>query len=190
MEVQIADDGEILVRGSGVMTGYFHMPRETEEALRDGWFHTGDIGRLDQDGYLTITDRKKDLIVTSNGKNVAPQALESRLKLVPYFENVVVLGDRRNFISALVTPNYEALAEYARAKGIRFDDPTELVNSPEIYKAVMREVERKTADLASFEKVKKIAFVDREFELTPTLKVKRGEVEKRYQVDIERLYAA
>src|SRR5262245_11878489 len=117
-EVRIADDGEILVRGSNVMKGYYHMERETAEALDGDWFHTGDIGEFDADGFLKITDRKKDLIITSSGKNVAPQAIENRLKLIPYFENAVVIGDGRNFVSALIVPNIEALAAYAQAHQI------------------------------------------------------------------------
>jgi len=109
VEVRIADDGEILVRGSNVMKGYFKKPAETAEILREGWFHTGDVGLFDAAGNLVVTDRKKDLIVTSGGKNVAPQPIENRLKLIPYFDNVVLIGDRRNFISALIAPNMAAL---------------------------------------------------------------------------------
>src|SRR5215467_2729047 len=165
LEVRIAEDGEILVRGSSVMVGYFNRPRETAEALRGGWFHTGDIGVVDSEGYLQVTDRKKDLIVTSSGKNIAPQPIENRLKLIPYFDNVVLIGDRRNFIAALITPNYEALVAYARKNGISFDSPNELVSNPEIYELAMREIEQQTQYLSDFEKVKKIAFLDREFSI-------------------------
>jgi long-chain acyl-CoA synthetase len=194
-EVRIAGDGEIMVRGSNVMKGYYKMPTETAEALQQGWFHTGDIGELDETGFLRITDRKKDLIVTSGGKNVAPQPIENRLKLIPYFDNVVLIGDRRNFIAALITPNYEALVAYARKNGISFDSPNELVSKPEIYELAMREIEQQTQDLSDFEKVKKIAFLDREFsidagELTPTLKIRRFTIEKKYRTAIDQLYAA
>jgi long-chain acyl-CoA synthetase len=150
---------------------------------------------MDANGYLKITDRKKDLIVTSNGKNVAPQPIENRLKLIPYFENVVIVGDRRSFISALIAPNYDALAGYARARGIAFNEPAELIAMPEIRAMVMDQIERYTGDLAEFEKVKKIAFVGEQFtvgggELTPTLKVRRSTIEKKYKAEIDQLYAA
>jgi len=194
-EVRIAEDGEILVRGSAVMKGYYEMPRETDEAFADGWFHTGDIGEIDAEGYLKIKDRKKDLIVSSSGKNVAPQALENRLKRIPYFESVVVIGDHRKFVSALVVPNYDALASYARAHNIEFRQAAELIGKREIYDLAMIEIERQTADFSDFEKIRKIAFLDREFtidggELTPTLKIRRSTIEKKYQAAIDQLYVA
>jgi long-chain acyl-CoA synthetase len=194
-EVRIAEDGEILVRGPNVMKGYYRMDRETAEALEGGWFHTGDVGELDPDGFLRITDRKKDLIVTSNGKNVAPQRIENRLKLIPYFENVVLVGDHRKFVSALITPNYEALAAYAREHGIAFETPAELIRKREIYDLAMSEIERHTLDLSDFEKIKKLAFLDRDFsidggELTPTLKVRRFTIEKKYRAAIDELYSS
>jgi long-chain acyl-CoA synthetase len=194
-ELRISDDGEILVRGPNVMQGYYHLERETSEALADGWFHTGDIGEMDPDGFLRITDRKKDLLVTSSGKNVAPQQIENRLKLIPYFENVVVVGDHRNFISALIVPNYQALADYARAHHIAFESPLELTRKPEIYDLAMKEIQDRTQDLAPFERIKKIAFLNGEFsidggELTPTLKVRRSAIEKKYEAAINQIYAA
>ena len=195
VEMRIAADGEILVRGQSVMKGYFGMERETVDAFQDGWFHTGDIGEIDADGFLKITDRKKDLIVTSGGKNVAPQPIECRLKLIPYFDNVVLVGDGRRFVSALVVPNYDALANLARAHKIKFDNPVDLAHNREIYNLVMAEIERRTTDLADFEKVRKIAFLGSQFtidggELTPTMKVRRLEVERKYKNDIDELYAA
>ena len=194
-EIRIADDGEILVRGSNVMQGYYRLEHETAEALAGGWFHTGDIGQLNKDGFLTITDRKKDLIVTSSGKNIAPQPIENRLKMIPYFDNVIIVGDHQNFISALVVANYDALAAQARARRIAFEHPQELLDKPEIYEMVMAEIERRTEDLSPFEKVRKIAFLDQELsidggELTPTLKIRRSAIEKKYKSVIERLYAA
>jgi len=192
-KVQIAEDGEILVRGPNVMKGYYRMPEESAEALEGGWFHTGDIGEIDPDGFLRITDRKKDLIVTSSGKNVAPQPIENRLKLIPYFENVVLVGDRRKFIAALIAPNYAALATYARQHGIAFKTHAELIQKPEIYDLAMNEIQRHTQDLSEFEKIKKLAFLDNEFsidggELTPTLKVRRFTIERKYRAAIDQLY--
>jgi long-chain acyl-CoA synthetase len=194
-EIRIAEDGEILVRGSNVMHGYHRPQDDTEKVFADGWFHTGDIGRIDSDGFLTITDRKKDLLVTSTGKNVAPQPIENRLRQIPYFDNVIVVGDHRSFISALVSPNRDAFAEYARTHHIAFETVSELLGKPEIYDMVMNEIGRRTADLAPYEKIRKIAFVDAEFtveggELTPTLKVRRHAVEKKYESTIDALYAA
>jgi len=195
VEIRIAADGEILVRGSNVMTGYFRRPRDTQESLRDGWFHTGDIGVIDNQGYLQVTDRKKDLIVTSSGKNVAPQPIENRLKLIRYFDNVVLIGDRRNFISALVVPNMEAITSYAKANNIVFQDPIELLDRKEINDLAMREIDARSQDLASFERVRKVAFVDRPFsidsgELTPTLKIRRSVIQEKFRKHIDKIYAA
>ncbi len=194
-EIRIAEDGEILVRGSNVMQGYYRSEHETAEALAGGWFHTGDIGEIDADGFLKITDRKKDLLVTSNGKNVAPQPIENRLKQIPYFDNVVVIGDHRSFIAALIVPNYFALSAYARAHHLAFGDPHELIHKPEIYDLAMSEIAQYTQDLSSFEKVRKIAFLNGEFsidggELTPTLKVRRSAIEKKYKPVIDQLYTS
>jgi long-chain acyl-CoA synthetase len=194
-EIRVAEDHEVLVRGSNIMRGYYHLEHETEEALAGGWFHTGDVGELDAEGFLTITDRKKDLLVTSSGKNVAPQPIENRLKLIPYVENAVVVGHRRRFVAALIVPNYQALADYARAHRIRFASPSELLHARDIHDLVMKEIEQRTQDLAPFEKIKKIAFLEEEFsidsgDLTPTMKVRRSVIEKKYESTINKLYAA
>ncbi|MDI6844714.1 MAG: long-chain fatty acid--CoA ligase [Candidatus Saccharicenans sp.] len=193
VEIKIAPDGEILARGPNVMKGYYKKEEATREAFEGGWFHTGDIGYLDEDGFLVITDRKKDLIVTSGGKNVAPQPIENLLKTSPYISTVVVIGDRRRFISALVVPNFEKLEELARSRGISFSSRQELVRNPEIVAFVQGEIDRMTGNLASYEKIKKIALLDRDLEIekgeiTPTLKVRRAAVENRYRELIESLY--
>jgi len=193
VEIKIAPDGEILARGPNVMKGYYKKEAETREAFEGGWFHTGDIGHLDEDGFLVITDRKKDLIVTSGGKNVAPQPIENLLKTCPYINTVVVIGDRRRFISALVVPNFEKLEELARSRGISFADRKELVAHPEIVAFIQSEIDRATAGMASYEKIKRVALLDRELEIekgeiTPTLKVRRAAVENRYRELIESLY--
>jgi long-chain acyl-CoA synthetase len=193
VEVKIAPDGEILTRGPNIMKGYFKKEAETREVFENGWFKTGDIGHFDADGFLVITDRKKDLIVTSGGKNIAPQPIENMLKASPYIGNGVLLGDRRRFISALVVPNFEKLEEYARQKAIAFSSREDLVRNPQIVKFLESEVDRVTPLLASYEKVKKILVLARDFdiergEITPSLKVRRANVTAGYQAEIEAMY--
>jgi long-chain acyl-CoA synthetase len=194
VEVRIAEDGEVLTRGPHVMKGYFHQPAATAEAIdADGWFHTGDIGELDAAGFLTITDRKKDIIVTSGGKNIAPQPIENRLKTNRFFAEAVMVGNRRNFPAALVVPNFEALEAWARQRGIRAASREELVRRPEVVAYYQGLVDELTPGLAQFEKIKKVALLPRELtqeagELTPTLKVKRRTVEERYKPQIDALY--
>jgi len=176
-----------------VMKGYYKMEEETKEVMEGGWFHTGDIGYLDEDGFLVITDRKKDLIVTAGGKNVAPQPIENLMKTNPYISSVMVIGDRRKFISALIVPELEKLKEYAKSSGIDYESISDLTRKEEVLNFMLSEVERSTPNLASYEKVKKIALLDREFdigknEVTPTLKVKRNIVEKKYKDLIDAFY--
>ncbi len=195
VDVKIASDGEILSRGPNVMKGYYKMEDETREALRDGWFHTGDIGFLDDDGFLHITDRKKDIIVTAGGKNVAPQLIENILKTNPYISGAVVLGDRRKFISALVVPDFEKLEKFAKTSNISYGSHKELVINEKIIRFMEEEIDRYTPNLASYEKIKKIILLDRDFEIekgemTPSLKVKRNIIEKMYRDQIDNLYEA
>lgn len=193
VEVKIAPDGEIWTRGPHVMKGYYKKEAETKEAFEGDWFKTGDIGYIDEDGFLVITDRKKDIIVTAGGKNVAPQPIENLLKTSPYISNSVVIGDRRRFVSALIVPNFEKLEEWANQNNLIFASRQEMVKNPEVIKFLQSEVDRLTINLASYEKVKKIAVLDRDFEIaegeiTPTLKVRRSIIEKKYQPIIEALY--
>jgi long-chain acyl-CoA synthetase len=193
VEIRIAPDGEILARGPNIMKGYYKKEAETREAFEGGWFHTGDIGHLDEDGFLVITDRKKDLIVTSGGKNVAPQPIENLLKTIPYISNVVVIGDRRKFVSALVVPNFEKLEEWARSAGIAFGSREELVRDKRVEAFLQAEIDKATPNLASYERVKKLRALSRDFELeqgeiTPTLKVRRGSIEARYRELIDGMY--
>lgn len=193
VEVKIADDGEILSRGPNTMKCYYKMEAETSEAIKDGWFYTGDIGHLDDEGFLVITDRKKDIIVTAGGKNVAPQMIENVLKTNPYVTSALVVGDKRKFISALIVPNFEKLEEYAHASNIEYASQNELVNNPMIISFYEEEIERNMFNLASYEKVKKIILLERDFELekgemTPSLKIKRNIVEKKYKEKIDELY--
>ncbi len=193
VELKIAEDGEILARGPNIMMGYYNRPEETAVALSDGWFHTGDIGQLDADGYLTITDRKKDLLKTAGGKFIAPQPIENTLKMNPFVKNVVVLGDRRKFVSALVVVDLERLAVYAREQGIAFTSPHELLNNPQIAEFMQGQVDQWTAGLAHFERIKKVLLVDRDFSiadgtLTPTLKARRSAIERQFKEQIDKLY--
>ncbi len=195
VEVKIAPDGEILTRGRHVMKGYFNKPAETREVLeRDGWFHTGDIGQLDPDGCLRITDRKKDLIVTAGGKNVAPQPIEQRVKQNKYVANAVMLGDRRKFCILLVVPNFDHLDGWAKYKNLVFPDHRALIRMPEVRAKVEREVAKMLRDRASYETPKKILLLEHDFsiengDLTPTLKVRRRIVEQKYRRQIDALYA-
>lgn len=192
-EIMIADDGEILIRGPQVMPGYYNLPDATAEAIDDeGWFHTGDIGEIDADGFLKITDRKKDLIVTAAGKNVAPQPVENRIKQSPFIDEAVMVGDRRPYSVLLVVPNKVKLEEWATAAGI--DARGEALLQDERVRAKIEAVALGgLSDFARFEQPKKVALLSAEFTiesgvLTPTQKVKRRVVEERYADVIDRLY--
>lgn len=199
VEVKIAEDGEILCSGPNVMRGYYGREEETAETLTsdaDGkiWLHTGDVGYLDHDGFLYITDRKKDLIKTSGGKYIAPQPIESAIKRSRFVSQVVVIGDQRKFPSALIFPNLEVLRNYAVQQGIEYQDVASLVRDPRIIKLVQNEVERNTDDLSQYEKIKAVLLLESEMtiengELTPTLKVKRRVVTERNQKSIDQLYS-
>ena len=194
VEVKIATDGEILTRGRHVMKGYYNKPEATREAIDgEGWFHTGDIGVVDGDGFLVITDRKKDIIVTSGGKNIAPQPIENALKSHPLIAEIVMIGNKRNFPSALVVPNFANLEKWAREQGISFASREALVADPRVADLYDRTVKEHTKDLAQYERIKKIALLPREFsietgELTPKLSVKRRVVEEKYKDLIDRMY--
>jgi long-chain acyl-CoA synthetase len=194
-EVRIAEDGEILIRGPQVMKGYYENPEATAEVIdAEGWFATGDVGEIDADGFLTITDRKKDIIVTAGGKNVAPQPIENRLKTHPFVEQAVIVGDRRRYTSLLVVPSFPALEAWAKDAGVRWESREDLVEDAEVVAHVESELLGMLDDLASYERPKKVALLVEEFSvendmLTPTLKVKRREVEKRLDAVIDRLYA-
>ncbi len=194
VSVKIAEDGEILVKGDIVMKGYYNRPEETSAVLtQDGWFRTGDIGYLDKDGFLVITDRKKELIKTSGGKYIAPQQIESLIKSSRFVSQVVVVGNGRKFASALIVPNKEMLRSYAGLKGIRYSDEKELLLDARVISLFERQVDKSTGGLAKFEKIKRVALLDSEMtveagELTPTLKPRRRVIEQKYADVIERLY--
>ena len=194
VEVRIADDGEVLVRGPSVFNGYWNRPDETREAFVDGWFKTGDIGNLDTDGFLSITDRKKDLIKTSGGKFIAPQPIENSLKLNPLIGTVVVLGDRRKFPAVLIVPNFPVLEDWARSNKIPFGDFQELVAHPKVQAAYEAIVQDANASLARFEKLKRVLLIPEELSaatgtMTHTFKVRRRGIEERYRKEIDDMYA-
>ena len=191
--IRIAEDGEILVKGPQVMKGYYKNDAATAEAITDGWFHTGDMGVIDADGYLRVTDRKKDLIVTAGGKNIAPQPIENRLKLNRFVGEAVMIGDRRAFPIVLIVPNRDNLGAWAAQNGIAARDLGELIADPKVQQLYRSEVETQLHGLAGYETPKKIGLLSREFsidggELTPKLSVKRRVVEKRYAEMIESMY--
>ena len=194
VEVKIADDGEILVRGPSVFKGYWKRPEETANAFVDGWFKTGDIGNLDADGFLSVTDRKKDLIKTSGGKFIAPQPIENSLKHNALIAEAIIVGDKRKFPAVVISPYFALLEEWARNNQVGFASRTELVAHPKVqalYDGIVEDINR---DLARFEKLKKVILVPDEFTpadgtLTHTMKVRRRAVEERYRKLIEDLYA-
>jgi long-chain acyl-CoA synthetase len=193
VELRIAPDGEILARGPNVMSGYYNKPEATAEALRDGWFHTGDIGTIDAEGYLRITDRKKDMIVTSGGKKIAPQPIESVLKRSPLVAEAIVLGDRRKYAVALIVPDFAALERRLRDLDRPIAPREELVTRPDVVALYQEIVDALNHDLSQFERLKRIAVLPSEFtietgELTPTMKVRRRVIEDRWREQIEALY--
>jgi long-chain acyl-CoA synthetase len=195
VQVKFASDGEILVKGPNVMRGYWEKPEDTAEAIdADGWFRTGDIGELDEAGYLRITDRKKDIIVTAGGKKVAPQPIENILKTNPFVLNAVMVGNKRKFPALLVVPDPDALQKWAKERNLTYTDFPSLIAQPDVMAKIEREVMGSLRDLATFEMPKKITLLERDFtieegEITPTLKVKRRVVEEKFAEKIDAMYA-
>ena len=194
VEVRIAEDGEILVRGPNVMQGYYKMEEQTAEVMDGEWFHTGDIGQLDDDGYLSITDRKKDMFKTSGGKYIVPAPIENLLKSSPLIETAVVVAEQRNFPSALIVPEYAALRSWAESEGIASSTNEELCAHPQAQDHVMAEIEQLCSGMAQYEQIKKVVLLPEEFsidggELTPTMKVRRRQVDEKYAKQIEEIYA-
>lgn len=193
IQVKIAEDGEIATNSPSVMKGYFNKPEETRSVLRDGWFYTGDLGKIDSEGFLSITGRKKELIVTSGGKKVAPRAIEEHLEKDPYILRCVLYGEGRRYITALIVPREDKLREYAATEKMAYRDYGDLVRDEKIYQFIESRLEPLCAHLANFEKIKYFFLLDHDFtqgagELTPTLKVKREVVFSRYKEELSRLY--
>ncbi len=194
LEVKIADDGEVLVKGPTAMAGYYKRPKETAEMIDDeGWLHTGDVGYLDEDNFLYLTDRKKNMIVTAGGKNIAAAPIENLLKKSKYIDEACLIGDKRRFISALIVPNYERLQKWAKKNDLTFTTNKEMVEEPKIKDFIWQEVETQQEKLATFEKVKKIALLPTEFtleneELTPSLKMRKKQIHENYKDVIDKIY--
>lgn len=194
VEVKIAPDGEILAKGPNIMQGYYKNKKETDAVLKDGWLHTGDIGRFDSDGFLMITDRKKHLFKTSSGKYVAPAPIETLFQSSKYIDQFVLIGDRRTYLSALIVPDFESLREYADTHNIPYNRVEDLTNKEEIYELIEKEMNVIQRKLANYEKVRKFTILDHSFslengEITPSLKIRRQYVEERYKPLIEAMYS-
>jgi len=194
VEVRIADDGEVLARGPSIFKGYWNRPEETQAAFVDGWFKTGDIGYLDSDGFLSITDRKKDLIKTSGGKFIAPQPIENSLKVNPFIGTAVVFGDRRKFPAVLIAPHFPALEDWARENDVEFASREELVANAKVQALYEGIIEDLNQNLARFERLKRVLLVPEELSaadgtLTHTFKVRRRGIEERYRALIDDMYA-
>ena len=194
VKIRIASDGEIMIKGPHVMKGYYKLPDKTKEVFtEDGWFLTGDIGVLDEDGHLRITDRKKDMIVTAGGKNISPQNIENMLKMEPFVEQVCVIGDRRKYLSALIVPDFENLEVFAQKNGISIASREELVKNKEIRDLFQKSVGKVNKELSSFENIRKFTLLPMEFsesqgEITPTMKVKRKVIQEKFSAIIEKMY--
>ncbi|MBI5440331.1 MAG: long-chain fatty acid--CoA ligase [Deltaproteobacteria bacterium] len=192
--IRISPDGEVLAKGPNVMRGYWNKPEETKKIFdAEGWFQTGDVGVVDREGFLTITDRKKELIINAYGKNIAPAPIEEALKHIRYIANVVLIGDKRKFLSALIVPNFERLEGWASANGVEFRSPTDLIRSPKVRALFRQAIEIVNGDEPSEKKIRDFAFLTTDFsieggELTPTLKVKRRVVAEKYKAMIDGLY--
>ena len=192
-EVKIAEDGEILVKSPSVFKGYFKNPEATAETLRDGWLYSGDVGEIDEDGYLKITDRKKDIIITAGGKNITPQYIENKLKFSPYVNDAVVVGDRRKYLVCLIMIDEDNVVKFAQDNKIQFSTYKDLTQSPEIIRLIQGELDKVNETLSQVEKVKKFTILPKKLyeedgEVTPTMKVKRKYVNQAFADLIERMY--
>jgi long-chain acyl-CoA synthetase len=192
-EVRLSDEGEIVIRGPHVFEGYLNKPDRTADAIREGWLHTGDIGAFTPEGRLKIVDRKSDIIITSGGKNITPSEIENRLKFSAFVADAIVIGDRRNFLSALIMIDQENVVRYAQAQRITFTDYASLSRAQAIRDLIWSEVENVNRQLANVERIRKIHLLDilltaEDEEMTPTLKLRRKYVNEKYKQEIEAMY--
>jgi long-chain acyl-CoA synthetase len=193
MEVKIAEDGEILVKSPGLFKGYFKSPGATRETLRGEWLHSGDVGELDEDGYLKITDRKKDIIITAGGKNITPQYIENKLKFSPYINDAIVIGDKRKYITSLIMIDEDNVVKFAQDNKIQFSTYKDLTKSADIGALIQKEVDKVNDGLSRVEQVKKFTILPKKLyeedgEVTPTMKVKRSYVNEAFGDLIESMY--
>ncbi|MEE9420610.1 MAG: AMP-binding protein, partial [Desulfatiglandaceae bacterium] len=192
-QIKIAEDGEILLKGPHIFMGYYNDPEKTAETIVDGWLYTGDVGEMDEDGHLIISDRKKDIIITSGGKNITPSEIENQLKFSPYINDAVVIGDGRKYLTALIMIDDENVMEYAQENRIPFTTYASLTKAPEVIKLIQKEVDEVNKKFARVETVKKFRLIDIKLtedddEITPTMKLKRKFVNERFRDAIESMY--
>jgi long-chain acyl-CoA synthetase len=192
-QVRIAEDGEIVVKHPGIFKGYYKDEEQTKEVLIDGWMHTGDVGMIDEEGYLKLTDRKKDLIITAGGKNVAPQYLENLLKFSPYINDSVVIGDRRKFLSALIVIDEENVTKYAQDNKVQFTTFASMTRAPEVISLIQEEIDKVNNQVSRVENIRKFRIIDKKLytedgEVTPTMKVKRKSINAQFGDLIESMY--
>jgi len=193
-ELKISPEGEILLRGPHVFMGYYNQPEKTAQTLRDGWLHTGDVGFVDNDGYLKITDRMKDIIITAGGKNITPSEIENQLKFSPYVSDAVVIGDLRKYLTCLLMIDYDNVAKYAQDVDVPFTDFASLCRAREVQDLIWSEIEKVNQGLAQVETIKKFRLIEHQLtaeddELTPTMKLKRKFVNEKYKGLIDSMYA-
>ena len=193
-EVRISSEGEILLKGPHVFMGYLNQPEKTADTLRNGWLHTGDVGIKDNEGYVRITDRMKDIIITAGGKNITPSEIENQLKFSPYISDAVVIGDKRKFLSCLVMIDYDNVAKHAQDANVPFTDFASLCRTTEVQDLIWAEIERVNAAFARVETIKKFRLIEQQLtaeddEVTPTMKLKRKFVNEKYHVVIDGMYA-
>jgi len=192
-QIKIAEDGEILLKGPHVFMGYYNNPEKTRETIVDGWLYTGDVGRIDEDGHLIITDRKKDIIITAGGKNITPSEIENELKFSPYINDAVVIGDRRKYLTTLIMVDDENVMKYAQDNRVPFTTYASLTKTKEVIELIQKEVNRANKKFARVETIKKFRLIHIQLttddeEITPTGKLKRNFVSEKFKEEIESMY--